>query len=89
MAFETIKVKLNSAPVLATFDPVLTTKASADASSYGLGTVVTQMQKDGSWKPVVFISRTLTPTERRYTKIEKEALATTWASERLDDFLVG
>ena len=37
----------------------------------------------------MFISHALTPTERRYAKIEKEALATTWACERLADYLIG
>lgn len=40
---------------------------------------------DGKWK-----SRALTPTERRYLQIEKEALATIWTwAERLSDFLNG
>ena len=81
--------KLSSPPALAIFDPSLETTLSADASSYGLGAVLTQRQTDGKWKPIVFISRALTPTERRYVQIEKEALATTWACERLADHLIG
>lgn len=88
-AFEGIKEKLSSAPALAIFDPSLETTLSAYASSYGLGAVLTQRQTDGKWKPIVFISRALTPTERRYAQIEKEALATTWACERLADYLIG
>ena len=37
----------------------------------------------------MFISRALTPTERRYAQIEKEARAATWACERLADYLIG
>lgn len=48
-----------------------------------------QKQPDGDWKPVVFSSRALTSTEQRYAQIEKEALAITWACERLVDYLVG
>ncbi|KAJ8340717.1 hypothetical protein SKAU_G00353500 [Synaphobranchus kaupii] len=33
---------------------------SADASSYGIGAVLTQKQPDSEWRPVVFISRGLT-----------------------------
>lgn len=70
-------------------DPTLETTLSADASSYGLGAVMNQEQKDGNWKPVVFISCALNATERRYAQIEKEALTTTWACERLADYLIG
>ena len=31
----------------------------------------------------------MTPTEQRYTQIEKEALALTWACERFADYLIG
>ena len=37
----------------------------------------------------MFISRALPNPEQRYAQIEKEALATTWACERLADYLVG
>ena len=72
-AFNAIKEKLSSAPALAIFDPALETTLSADASSYGFGAVMTQKQKEGNWKPVFFISRALTATERRYAQIKKEA----------------
>ena len=88
-AFRAIKEKLSSTPTLAIYDPALETIMSADASSYGLGAVLKQKHADGGWKPVAFISRALTDTETRYAQIEKEALATTWACERLQDYLIG
>lgn len=48
-----------------------------------------QKQKNGEWRPIVYISRSLTPTETRYAQIEKEALAVTWACERLFAYLLG
>ena len=88
-AFEEIKSMLTAAPVLALYDPNKETKISADASSFGLGAVLLQKQEDQTWRPVMFISRALTPVECRYAQIEKEALALTWACERFSDYIVG
>ena len=78
-----------NAPVLALFDPNRETILSADASSFRLGAVLLQRQPSGELQPIAFISRSMTPTEQRYAQIEKEALAFTWACERLSDYLVG
>ncbi|KAL9986783.1 hypothetical protein ACROYT_G000979 [Oculina patagonica] len=88
-AFEQIKADLTQVPVLALYDPNKETKVAADASSYGLGGVVLQLQPDNSWRPVSFISRAMTPTKSRYAQIEKEALAFTWACERYWEYIVG
>ena len=89
-AFDRIKAELSSQPVLALYSPNYETVVSADASSYFLGAVLTQRQPVTSlFRPVVYLSRSLTDTERRYSQIEKEALATTWACEPLSNYLIG
>lgn len=88
-AFQDIKTRLSSAPVLAHYRPDRKTKLSADASAYGLGAVLLQQQDDNSMKPVFYISRSLSTTEQRYAPIEKEALAITWACEKLASYIVG
>ena len=67
-AFKKVKQELCSAPTLGLYDSRLETLVSADASSYGLGAVLTQKQSDGSHRPVVYASRALTPTEQRYAR---------------------
>lgn len=87
-AFQKLKAQMSTAPVLIHYSPQKPTKISADASSYGMGGVLMQ-KEDSHWKPVYYISRSLTDTEQRYAQVEKEALAVTWCCERFADFLVG
>ena len=88
-AYEDIKTCLTEAPILALYDCNRETKISADASSYGIGGVVYQLQDDSNWKPIAYFSRALTPTETRYSQIEKECLAFTWLAERASDYILG
>ena len=87
--FEELKKKLDSNCLLAQYEPEYPTIVSADVSSYGLGGVLRQQQSNGDWLTIAYISRSLTETEKRYAQIEKEALAVTWACERLCDYLTG
>ena len=61
---------------------------SADTSTYGLGAVLRQ-RTNGTLRPVACASRAMTPTEQRYSQIEKEALATKWSLMRFTDYLYG
>ncbi|UYV68064.1 K02A2.6-like [Cordylochernes scorpioides] len=70
-SFNLLKQELASRPNLALYNPSRLTIISADASSFGIGGVLRQEQPDGSLKPVAYVSRTLSETERRYSQIEK------------------
>ena len=88
-SFTRLKKEMTQAPVLAHYCSNKETIISADASSYGLGAVLLQVQEDDSKKPIAYASRSMTSTEQRYAQIEKEALATTWACEKFADFVLG
>ncbi|KAL1282699.1 hypothetical protein QQF64_001502 [Cirrhinus molitorella] len=87
-AFRQIKRALTSEPLLRAPDFNRPFLVQTDASDAGLGAVLSQVQ-DGEEHPVVFISRKLTPAERKYAAVEKEALAIKWAVLELKYYLLG
>ena len=50
----------------------------------GLGAVLLQ-----EGKPVIYVSRTLTPAEERYPNVERELLGVVFAMERLHNYVFG
>ena len=61
---------LSSSPVVGVYDPNKATTFAADASSYGLGAILSQIQSDGSYRLVIYASWALTSTEEHYAQIE-------------------
>ena len=88
-AFRAIKAELSSTRVLAFYNPTRETVVSADPISFGIGAVLLQKQENSQWQPIVYASRAMSGTERRYAQIEKEALASTWACDRFSQYLIG
>jgi len=62
---------------------------STNASDYGLGWVFIQIHSDHTEHIVGFTSKTLTPIERKYSTVEKEALGCVWAVENSRTYLWG
>ncbi|GBP64245.1 Transposon Tf2-11 polyprotein [Eumeta japonica] len=88
-AFETVKRALESELALAHYDPRLSTVLTVDASPTGLGAVLAQQQEDGSERVIAFASRALTPSERVYSQIQKEATAIIFGVKKFHQYLYG
>ena len=69
------KALLSSSKLLVHYDPNNPLMLSCDASSYGVGAVLSHQMQDGSEKPIGFASRTMSATEKKYSQLDKEALA--------------
>jgi len=88
-AFQAVKQKLCSAPLLVHFDMKKPIVVHCDASEYGVGVVLSHTMDDGSERPVSFGSRTLSLAERNYSTIEKEGLALVFAVQKFHQYLFG
>ena len=88
-AFTESKSLLLSSQLLVHFDPSLEITLACDASAYGIGAVLSHQMPDGTEKPVGFVSRTLTETEKKYSQIEKEGLACVFGVRKFDAYLFG
>ena len=77
-AFDTLKERLSSAPIVRYQNMERPFLLYTDASGTGLGAVLSQ--QDGKEEYVVtYASRTLSPAEKNYGITEKECLAIIWA----------
>lgn len=88
-AVDLSKKLLCTADVIVLYDPSRSLRVTADASSYGLGAVLTQDMGNGDYRPVEFASRTLTAAEQNYAQVERKALALVFAVKKFHKYLFG
>ena len=74
-AFQCLKTILSKDTILVHYDPHLDIGISCDASNVGIGTMLFHHYPDGSEHPIANASKTLSPTQCRYSQIQREALA--------------
>jgi len=76
-------------PVLAILDIDTEIRVEADASDYATGGVLSTKCKDGKWRPVAFISKSLNAMEQNYKIHDKEMLAVIRCLEAWRHYLEG
>ena len=70
-AFDELKDKITSQPVLSLLKREGKFRVETDASEHAIGGVLSQEQ-EWKWRPIVFLSRTMQPAERNYEIYDKE-----------------
>lgn len=87
-AFNTLKEKLTTAPIMNTPNFEQPFILEVDACQYGLGAVLSQ-EYDKKKFVIAYASRTLSAIERRYGATEREALAIVWATKHFRVYIEG
>jgi len=78
-ALSIVKLMPSSDRVLVHYSSHAPLVIAADASSCGVGAVLSHILKEGNQsveRPIMFASRTLSKAERSYSQLDREALAT-------------
>ena len=88
-AFGKLKEMLAQKTRLVHYDPTRPITLADDASSYGIGAVISQCAPDGTEESIAFAYKTLTSTERNYSQIEKEALSIIFGVRKFHQYLSG
>ena len=87
-AFQTLKTKLTSAPVLSLLRFGEPFQSYTDASNFAVGCVLVQIQ-EGQPKVIAYASQVLTPNKRRWSTFQREAYALLWASKKFRSYILG
>jgi hypothetical protein len=87
LAFDELKARLMSGPILQHFDHTKACVVEVDASDYALGGVCSQYDDEGLLHPVAFYSRKLLAAEMNYQIYDKELLAIVCAFQHWRHYL--
>ena len=88
-AFYMLKKKCATAPVLAFADLKRPFLLETDASKYGLGAILQQVQEDGKYHPIAYASCALWGSEANYHSLKLEFLALKWpVTQQFKEYLM-
>ena len=87
--YETCKHGISEGSCLTHHDVGKQIRLACDASSYGIGAVISHVMDDGSERPIAMASRTLTKAERGYAQLEKEGLSLIFGVKKFHMYLYG
>ena len=87
-AFETLRGKLSTAPIMRSPDWSLPFEIMCDASDYAVGAVLGQ-RVDRVPHAIYYASKTLSDAQLNYTTTEKELLAVVFSLEKFRSYLLG
>ncbi|GJT70930.1 reverse transcriptase domain-containing protein [Tanacetum coccineum] len=86
-AFNILKEKLTTAPIIISPDWNEPFELMCDASDFAVGAILGQ-QIDGKFKPIYYASKTLNNAQEHYTTTEKELLAVVFSFDKFRQYLV-
>ena len=88
-AFEKLKEKFTTEPVLIIPDLDKEMRVKANASDFIMGGILLMKCEDEKWRPVAYISKSLNKAKRNYKIHDKEMLVIIWYLEAWRHFLEG
>ena len=88
-AFDVLRKHLITPPILAYPDWSKDFMLFTDASNYGLGAILSQLNNEGHEVVIAYASRHLSQSEMKYSATEKEALAVVFGAKHFKHYLTG
>ncbi|GJX42961.1 reverse transcriptase domain-containing protein [Tanacetum coccineum] len=86
-AFNILKEKLTTAPIIISPDWNAPFELMCDASDFAVGDALGQ-RIDGKFKPIYYASKTLNNAQEHYTTTEKELLAVVFSFDKFRQYLI-
>ncbi|GJQ92954.1 reverse transcriptase domain-containing protein [Tanacetum coccineum] len=86
-AFNILKEKLTTAPIVISPDWNVPFKLMCDASDYAVGAILGQ-RIDGKLKLIYYVSKTLNNVQEHYTTTEKELIAVVFSFDKFCQYLI-